>query len=146
MTSKFISSKRRVKTFAIRFLKYLLKAGPVRSQAVYEAGRQAGISGRTLRRAKREMGIVSKKDLGYGRGWSWVLPAGKDDQNIKAANEDGQVGKMANQGGHMREVGQLPLRDENEISAHISPEGGQDGQIPTEERLAILLRSPRKMP
>jgi Bifunctional DNA primase/polymerase, N-terminal/AAA domain/Primase C terminal 1 (PriCT-1) len=60
---------------ARNFLTELLKDGPQDARAVFREAGDAKISARTLRRAKAELGIVSKKEgIGEGQHWEWELP------------------------------------------------------------------------
>jgi len=56
---------------AERFLLDLLSAGPVESADVLAAAQRAGISERTLKRAKASLWVQSVKD---GGAWCWALP------------------------------------------------------------------------
>ena len=56
---------------AAEFLEELLADGPHRAQEVFALADDAGISGRTLKRAKRELGVQSAK---RDDGWWWSLP------------------------------------------------------------------------
>jgi len=62
---------------AMAFLRQLLAEGPVEAEAVKAAARVAGISEKTLQRAKDALGVKSK-NTGFGKGspWEWYLPAG----------------------------------------------------------------------
>src|ERR687893_845624 len=53
------------------FLHQELASGPVAAEQARKAARAAGVSERTLKRAKKELGVRSKKE-GDGT-WSWVL-------------------------------------------------------------------------
>lgn len=69
---------------AKEFLRELLANGPVEARAVQKQARVAGISAKTLHRAKTALGVLAKKE-GMKGGWFWMLA------------EDGQeVPKMAN--------------------------------------------------
>ena len=57
---------------AIEFLRELLANGPVGATDAEEAATKEGISSRTLRRARKELGIVPQKGDFVG-GWSWSL-------------------------------------------------------------------------
>jgi archaellum biogenesis ATPase FlaH len=57
---------------AVTFLKELLHEGPMSAESVLEEGRKAGISERTLRRAKSELGVLVKKNS-FDGGWTWSL-------------------------------------------------------------------------
>src|SRR5262249_39590679 len=109
--------ERSAKSEAVKFLEDLLKDGPVGSQAVYDAARQAGIAERTLKRAKKQMDITSRKDSGFAGGWSWSLPDTKNPAKSNSANEDGQDG-------HAEKVGILgTLTFQDTKSATIEESG-----------------------
>jgi hypothetical protein len=60
---------------AREFLRERLEAGPVRADDLLEDAEQSGIAKRTLKRAKKELGIRSHKERGTtGGGWLWELP------------------------------------------------------------------------
>ena len=65
---------------AKEFLQELLAEGPVPKQGVEEAAEGAGISMRTAKRAKEELGVVSRREGETGRQgggrWVWCLPEG----------------------------------------------------------------------
>ena len=108
--------ERSAESEAVKFLQELLKDRPVRSQAVFEAGRRAGISDKTLQRAKKKIGVISKKDPGYAGGWSWKLLA---VEGSKMDNQDGQSKRNVH----------LTLSEENEsVYMHNLP---KDGQVST---------------
>jgi hypothetical protein len=52
-----------------------LEAGPANSDNLIEEAKQEGIAEKTLRRAKKELGIKSRKQQGRTDGpWFWELP------------------------------------------------------------------------
>jgi len=56
-------------------LETILKKGPLPARAVFGMAADAGISKRTLDRAKRILKVKSKKEgSGYSSKWSWQLP------------------------------------------------------------------------
>jgi hypothetical protein len=60
---------------AREFLIDKLEAGPLNSDDLIEEAEQNGISKRTLKRAKKELGIRSRKQHGkITGGWMWELP------------------------------------------------------------------------
>jgi hypothetical protein len=59
---------------AREFLLKQLEAGPAKSDEVLEEAKQEGIAEKTLRRAKKELGIKSRKQGGPGTPWVWELP------------------------------------------------------------------------
>jgi len=66
------------------FLRSLLGAGPVATNEIWAAARQAGIAEHTLRRAKQLEGIAARRQ-GYGPGGSWRWSLG----GVPAATEGG---------------------------------------------------------
>jgi putative DNA primase/helicase len=57
------------------FLLDRLEAGPAKAEDVIEEAKQNGIAEKTLRRAKRDLKIVSRKEKELsGGGWFWELP------------------------------------------------------------------------
>jgi putative DNA primase/helicase len=63
-----------------------LASGPVAATTIEELATDLGISERTLRRARKDLGVVPKKD-GFGGGWTWSLPD-------KPSHEGGQHGQL----------------------------------------------------
>jgi hypothetical protein len=60
---------------AREFLLERLEAGPANSDDIIEEAKQEGIAEKTLRRAKKELGIKSRKQQGRTDGpWFWELP------------------------------------------------------------------------
>jgi len=58
---------------AEEFLRAYLEAQPMPAEDVIRAAKVAGLSERTLRRAKSKLGILAEK-VGYLDGWVWRLP------------------------------------------------------------------------
>ena len=58
---------------ASEFLRDALRSGPVKAKDVVRAARAAGISERSLDRAKAELGVRSRK-LDFSGAWAWLLP------------------------------------------------------------------------
>ena len=66
-------------TEAIEFLSEVLSEGPLPAKEVLDLGKDAGVSKRTLVRAKAQLDVVSKKIGGGPRAaWVWELPDGID--------------------------------------------------------------------
>jgi len=64
---------------AVEFLNDVLAQGPVPASQVKEEAEEAGISERTLKRAKKRVGVITYREgeLGEGRGagrWMWKMP------------------------------------------------------------------------
>jgi AAA domain len=97
---------------AKEFLRDELKDGPVWAKQVYSDARDAGVTDRTLRRAKDALRVKSEK-IGT-EGWAWSLPS-EDDP-------DGAVG-------HLGHVGHVQhARTENPLYLSEGGQGGQGGQ------------------
>ena len=64
---------------AIGLLEEELRDEPRPVRELSEAAASLGLSEQTLRRAKKALGVETKK-LDYDRGWGWYLPAPADDQ------------------------------------------------------------------
>jgi putative DNA primase/helicase len=68
-------SSERPRDAAKQFLQEMLAAGPVRVAEIEEAAKANLISLRTLKRAKKDLAVVAKKDgFGEGQKWTWELP------------------------------------------------------------------------
>jgi len=67
---------------AAELLLTMLASGPVPSSELYEEAEAAGISKRTLKIAKKTLGIVAKRHGGAGGHWTWGLPAHLEDDEI----------------------------------------------------------------
>lgn len=70
---------------AEQFLREILANGPIQKNEIEMDCRGAGISVATLRRAKKRLGIISKKD-GMKGVWSWSLP----DEVSEDAHKDAE--------------------------------------------------------
>ncbi|HEV2550793.1 MAG TPA: AAA family ATPase, partial [Stellaceae bacterium] len=72
------SEDRAARADAKELLREQLADGPKAATDIESAAKDLGISDRTLRRARKDLGVISKKD-GYAGGWSWSLPEGGQD-------------------------------------------------------------------
>ena len=104
---------------AVDFLRQYLASGPKGALSTVKAGKEAAISERTLRRAKKQLNAKSKKSKVTSQ-WLWALPEnsqdGQDGQGYctgqdAASNQDGQVSPFEN-GGHLGHVGHLGKRQD----------------------------------
>ena len=72
------SDERSAKDEAMAWLQSVLRSGPLASEQVQvRAERELGISRRTLRRAKKELGVLAEAlhgDHGKVEAWLWKLP------------------------------------------------------------------------
>jgi AAA domain len=65
-----------LKREAQEFLIDRLTRGPAKADDLFEEAKQEGISKRTLQRAKKDLGVVSRKQAGVmGGEWFWTLAA-----------------------------------------------------------------------
>ena len=62
---------------AVDFLTELLADGPVPSSEIITQARAQGFSERTLRRAKKKLGIIAIRDGALGT-WRWEMPSGQE--------------------------------------------------------------------
>jgi RecA-family ATPase len=77
---------------AREFLLERLEAGPVKSDDLYEEAEQNGISKRTLKRAKKELQIKSRKEHGKMDGeWTWELPPRPKRTKDTPSEKDGPL-------------------------------------------------------
>jgi putative DNA primase/helicase len=76
---------------ASEFIRALLANGPVPSEEVFTKGRKQGFSDKTLKRAKKDLGVRSRL-VGQGRDgkWQWELSEG-----AKSAPEGVNIDKLA---------------------------------------------------
>ena len=95
------------------WLEAVLAESPFPAAKVYDLAEEAGIAKRTLKRAKRSLGVVAERVVGLGSGgyWVWALPeaTGPGSESAKGANHgDGplsrsetekQLGKARNHAG-----------------------------------------------
>ena len=72
------------------WLEAVLAESPLPAAQVYDLAEEAGIAKRTLKRAKRSLGVVAERVVGLGSGgyWVWALPdaAGPASDAAKGAN------------------------------------------------------------
>jgi hypothetical protein len=77
---------------AREFLLERLEAGPVKSDDLYEEAEQNGISKRTLKRAKKELQIKSRKEHEKMDGeWTWKLPPRPKRAKDTPSEKDGPL-------------------------------------------------------
>ena len=141
---------------AKQFLRELLTPAVVATRDVTKEARSAGISEKTLRRAKDALGVRAVKD-GFHGGWRWTLPSPLDPPRWPTPIEGGQANRLGifGEDGHLREsrpveeaaplgtVGALPdalhdlLADAAELDVRFRLEAGV---LVTEGELTDSLR------
>lgn len=77
---------------AKEFLEQILAPGPQDASAVYVAAKARGISERTLDRAKKELGVGSRKK--GTDGWEWVLPNDQSKNASEGRVDSGTLGTL----------------------------------------------------
>jgi hypothetical protein len=106
------------------FLLEELADGSVAAERVKEDAHGAGVSERTLKRAKRALGVRSEKE--GDDSWSWVLPEGESQggqaPTLGTLGTVGPLGKDAN----VKQFESAYLKEE--------VQGGQEGQGDHERR------------
>ena len=88
---------------AVAFLEERLSAGALPAKDIQREAREVGISGRTLQRGSKRLGVVKRK-AGFGGGWAWSLPlevaeGGQDGPKVSAPGSVDTFGNL----GHLRE-------------------------------------------
>jgi hypothetical protein len=74
------------------FLAAFLEKGPRTSREVWNAGREQGLPERTLRRAKRELGVTSQRVYADGQNLSyWLLPGQKLPDGVTGADDENSL-------------------------------------------------------
>jgi len=68
------------------FLVDVLAIGPIGSKCIMKQAKEAGISEKTLNRAKKLIGVASEKSQ-FGGGWQWSLPAQHGQESTKVVNK-----------------------------------------------------------
>jgi hypothetical protein len=117
------SEQRSALSDAKDFLSKELADGPVSAEVVRKDARSAGVSERTLKRAKRTLKVRSEKE---GGSWNWVLPEGESKGGqLLTAGTLGTVGPLA-KGAKPDQVESSYLWEEDQ--------GGQEGQGDQEPR------------
>ena len=77
---------------ACEFLRGSLAAGPKDASAVFDEARVAGLSKRTVERAKVELVIRPTKGRGPHATWRWELPPARDEPTAEGEGGLGNVG------------------------------------------------------
>jgi hypothetical protein len=131
---------------AVEFLSDVLAGGPIPASEILADGENAGISEKTLRRAKKHLGVDAYREgeagkRGAGR-WLWKLPIA---DLVTRENKDGQSAVQGGHGAQEKTGGQLNLQvdavaresglpkrniqddQHNDLDSHEDL-GGQDGQ------------------
>lgn len=85
-------AKRSLRDAAKDFLEAFLAQGPQDASVVYSAATAAGISERTLDRAKKDLGVESRRK--GTEGWEWVLPDNESKEANTVEGESGTVGTL----------------------------------------------------
>lgn len=93
---------------AEQFLRDLLAGGAIAAKEAERDYRGAGYAPSTIKRAKKRLGVISKKD-GMTGGWLWYLPSG--------SHEDVHEGDEGAQQNRVNPFGKIePLREKSDVT------------------------------
>lgn len=70
---------------AKEWLEEVLSDGPMKSKDIYELADKKGISARTLKRAKNELGVTARKAVSH---WEWELPESGGEETSNEAKDE----------------------------------------------------------
>ena len=102
---------------AMEFLVDELGMHPVTAKKVQKDARDAGISERTLNRAKRRLGVRSERES--DGSWTWVMPRSDEEEKDGQPPDQDALGNLGNLAGEI-------IIDEQEDG--LDCQHGQDGQ------------------
>ena len=105
------------------FLLEILKDGPLLKNKVQEMAEEVGIAERTLERAKKRLGVVSKK---RGDGWAWSLRNSVDNDRQPGDGQPEDRGSLAHP---MPYESDLPYRGEQHCQGRQDRHGDVDGGL-----------------
>ncbi len=122
LLSNLDSEERTERDEAAEWLREALADGARPGKDCLAEARKAGISERTLRRAKAALGVRSVKRggaFGGDPGWAWTLPEGGHEgpeggQYLERGNlqpHAGSISQVKPEDGHLFGIGSLPSRD-----------------------------------
>ena len=123
------SEERDALTEACDILADLLSTGPMGARDVLRQSGDAGVSKRTLDRAKKHLGVESRK-RGAG-GWEWFLPDRTTDDS-----QPPQVGNLGNLS-HDQRV--QTAEDRQEVEDCQDRHGSGTGDLPTADQAELVL-------
>jgi len=103
---------------AADWLAELLADDPVLVKDIRSESKEAGISWRTVERAKGEVGAVSMK-RSFNTGWCWTIPGIALTRSGDAPDEDRQAGDESTKTANSEELG--GLRPETPQTPHLEP-------------------------
>ncbi|MHB8160593.1 MAG: AAA family ATPase [Thermoleophilia bacterium] len=120
---------------AIEFLEDELAGGPVAVREIKRLAREAGISEKTLQRAKTARKVEGHKQ-GMHQGWIWELPKVANLSSETPLNAEGGQTSITGHLGHLRESGHLRETESGHLRESESAEPELD-QLKEHGRLAI---------
>jgi AAA domain len=104
------------------FLRDAFPDGPRPAAEVKREARDTGISDRTLERARRSLGIESRRDA-FGGPYRWHPP-----EHLAALGEHGQHGEAGEHGESRMDLGIAPVDSSHARQASLSGELGEQGE------------------
>jgi putative DNA primase/helicase len=81
------TSDRKTANEAEEYLREALAHGPIPAKEGEEGARAQGIAPRTLKRARKKLGVIAEKG-GLKEGWTWRLPSEECQTTPKSANKN----------------------------------------------------------
>lgn len=110
---------RREREEAADFVSDLLAYGPVTAKEVYRLADEAGITRRTLHRAKKKLGVIAAKEKGgMNGGWAWRLPP-KVANNGEGCHNKSVV--IFGESGNLRDTGPPSAGDDGTPGGGVEP-------------------------
>jgi hypothetical protein len=119
---------------AVEWLKEALAGGPVAQTDLEKQAADAGITVGTLKRAKTELGVVSRKDKSFGEGsrWLWSLPCPSDESRDAAEPSEAAQGSEEAQPRPFDDLRPLGETDDAELGEFELPDD-DDGDWPAND-------------
>lgn len=116
---------------ASTFLREELRDGPRPTKDVVQAARDAGISQRTLERAKADLGVSSRK-AGFGRGWEWHLLSSEDRHDEWRTSGEAHRGGLRKNPHEQKEMALPDVREmaegrQSQLCVATTPFPGDEG-------------------
>jgi archaellum biogenesis ATPase FlaH len=106
---------------AVEMLEELLAVGPRPQKLIEDEATRRGVSGATLKRAKRTLGVASRKEgFGENGNWTWELP------NASSTRPIPDVSALETGGPDLPCGGELGVKKLNLLNRHGSVEDGGD--------------------
>lgn len=107
---------------AMDFIHLMMNQGPVAAKAMQAAAREAGVSSRTLARAKKKLGITSQRVHGSD-SWQWTMPT---ESSVPTSSNVANLAFLA------------PFNKLNDLESHQGCQNGKDAKSANNARVDML--------